>query len=71
MQLTKETFRKEELKQQEGAYTIGNGYMHIRGSLDFQLPFAPQNEVYWRMPANVTVEEARHPYSKWGCYIPG
>lgn len=71
MIMTKESFCKEELKQQEGAYTIGNGYMHIRGSLDFDLPFAPQNDTFWRLPANVTIEEAAHPYSKWGVYIPG
>ena len=24
-----------------------------------------------RMPANVTIEKPRHPYSKWGVYVPG
>lgn len=71
MILTTNTYDKQTMKQQEGAYTIGNGYMHVRGSLDFDLSFAPQNETYWRMPANVTIEKARHPYSKWGTYIPG
>lgn len=71
MILTTNTYDKQTMKQQEGAYTIGNGYMHIRGSLDFDLSYAPQNETYWRMPANVTIEKARHPYSKWGTYIPG
>lgn len=71
MKLINNVFSKETLKQWEGACTIGNGYINIRGSLDFELPFATQNDTYWRMPANVTVEEAKHPFSKWGVYIPG
>lgn len=71
MILTTNTFDLQSMKQVEGAYTIGNGYIHIRGSLDMDLSYAPQNETYWRLPANVTIEEARHPYSKWGTYLPG
>ena len=71
MLLVNHTFQKEWMKHYEGACTIGNGYLHIRGSMDQDMTFATQHDRYWRMPANVTVEEARHPYSKWGFYIPG
>ena len=71
MIIAKQTYKKDEMKAREGAFTIGNGYIHIRGSLDLDIAYAPQNETYWRLPANVTVEEARQPYSKWGVYIPG
>lgn len=71
MLLVNHTYQKEWMKHFEGACTIGNGYLHIRGSMDQDMTFATQHDRYWRMPANVTVEEAKHPYSKWGFYIPG
>lgn len=58
-------------KHYEGAFTQGNGYMNIRASFEEDLHEASQNDRYWRLPANVTLEKARHPKSKWGVYIPG
>lgn len=71
MILVNRVFSKEKMKHYEGAYTIGNGYMHVRASFDFDIAYATQDDRYWRLPANVTIEEAKHPYSKWGTYIPG
>lgn len=58
-------------KNFEGLFTQGNGYLSIRGSFEEDLSGAAQNERYWRMPANVTLEKPMHPKSKWGVYVPG
>jgi kojibiose phosphorylase len=64
-------FRRETAKAYEGLFTLGSGYLHVRGSLEEPLDDAPQNETYWRLPANVTAEPMRHPLSKVGTYVPG
>ena len=58
-------------KYYEGVFAQGAGTLQIRGSYEEGLLCAPQNEEYMRLPANVTVELPRHPYSKWGVYVPG
>ena len=58
-------------KYYEGALAQGSGYLQIRASYEEGLACAEQNESYMRLPANVTVETPRHPYSKWGVYVPG
>lgn len=58
-------------KHYEGAYAQGNGYLNVRASFEEILSGATQGDVYWRLPANVTLEKARHPVSKWGLYVPG
>lgn len=64
-------YSAEDSKHYEGAFTQGNGYMNVRGSFEEELREATQDDIYWRLPANVTLEKARHPKSKWGVYIPG
>lgn len=64
-------YHPDDHKHYEGAFTQGNGYMNIRASFEEDLHEATQNDRYWRLPANVTLEKARHPKSKWGVYIPG
>lgn len=58
-------------KHYEGALTQGNGYFNIRASFEEDLKDEKQNEKYWRLPENVTLEKLRNPISKWGIYIPG
>lgn len=62
---------RDYTKYYEGVFAQGSGYLQIRGSYEEGLACADQNESYMRMPANVTVEKPRHPYSKWGVYVPG
>ncbi len=69
--ITQTGFRRETAKAYEGLFTLGSGYLHVRGSLEEPLDDAPQNETYWRLPANVTAEPMRHPVSKVGTYVPG
>lgn len=69
--MVEEGFSQERCKYYEGAFTQGSGYLSIRGSLEEGLLDAPQNEEYVRLPANVTLEQPRHPLSKWGTYLPG
>ncbi|MCU6733304.1 glycosyl hydrolase family 65 protein [Diplocloster agilis] len=61
----------EKNKYYEGAWAQGNGYIQMRASFEEDLSGASQDEHYWRLPANVTLEEARNPVSKWGVYVPG
>ena len=58
-------------KHFEGLFTQGNGYMHVRGSFEEGLEGSLQDEEYLRMPANVTLEEPKHPETKWGTFLPG
>jgi len=64
-------FRVERAKAYEGLFTLGSGYLHIRGSLEEHLSGAPQNVSYTRMPANVTSETFPDTKVKWGTYVPG
>lgn len=64
-------FHVETAKAYEGLFTLGSGYLHIRGSLEEHLAGAPQNVSYTRLPANVTSERFADTKSKWGTYVPG
>ncbi len=64
-------FRAEHAKAWEGLFTLGSGYMHVRGSFEEHFADAPQNVSYTRLPANVTAESFRETKSKWGTYVPG
>lgn len=61
----------ENNKHFEGAMTQGNGFLNMRGSFEEDLDGEMQDEIYWRLPANVTLETIRNPVTKWGVYIPG
>jgi len=64
-------FRAETAKAYEGLFTLGSGYLHVRGSLEEHLTGAPQNVSCTRLPANVTSERFADTKSKWGTYVPG
>ncbi len=64
-------FSCENNRRYEGLFTLGSGYLHLRGSLEEHLLDAPQNVEYMRMPANVTAEEFPKTKAKWGTYVPG
>lgn len=68
-QIEQNEFDDELNKSYEGMMAQGNGYISTRANLEGDMLHL-QNERYWRMPANVTVEEKKHPKGKWGTYIP-
>jgi kojibiose phosphorylase len=55
----------------EGLFTLGSGYLHVRGSPAEHLSGAPQNVAYTRAPANVTAEAFPERKATWGTYVPG
>ena len=65
------SFNPETALAYEGLFTIGSGYLHIRGSLEEHLSNAPQNIPYMRMPGNVSAEKFGGVCAKWGTYVPG
>lgn len=69
--LIEEKYNRDTGKYYEGLFTQGNGYMHVRGSFEEGLADTAQDEEYLRMPANVTLEQPRHPETKWGTFVPG
>ncbi len=69
--LTVEGFTAGTNRALEGLFTLGNGYLHVRGSLEEHLRDAPQNSEYMRMPTNVTAEKFAATKAKWGAYVPG
>lgn len=69
--IVEQRFDPAAAKAFEGLFTLGSGYLHVRGSLEEHLHDAPQNETYTRLPANVTSEKFRDTRAKWGTYVPG
>ncbi len=69
--LTQQGFSRETARAYEGLFTLGNGYLHTRGSLEEHLADAPQDSTYLRMPGNVTAENFGDSPAKWGTYVPG
>lgn len=55
----------------EGLFTIGSGYMHLRGSLEEHLYDAPQNEEYVSKPKHLGHKMRNKPKARWGTYVPG
>ncbi|MFQ5807457.1 MAG: glycosyl hydrolase family 65 protein [Phycisphaerae bacterium] len=64
-------FRVETARAYEGLFTLGSGYLHVRGSLEEHLADAPQNVEYTRLPTNVSSERFPQAKAKWGTYVPG
>lgn len=58
-------------KGHEGLFTLGSGYLHVRGSLEEYLFNAPQDVTYLRKPTNVTAEAFPEMKVKWGTFVPG
>ncbi|UCD74167.1 MAG: beta-phosphoglucomutase [Phycisphaerales bacterium] len=69
--IIEEPFDAATSKAWEGLFTLGSGYLHLRGSLEEHLQDAPQNRTYLRQPADVTSEEFPDRKAKWGTYVPG
>lgn len=69
--ITETHFDPSKARAYEGLFTLGSGYLHIRGSLEEHLFGAPQNLDYTRRPANVTSEKFLESKAKWGTYVPG
>lgn len=69
--ITETEFDPHKARAYEGLFTLGSGYLHIRGSLEEHLLDAPQNLDYTRRPANVTSEKFLETKAKWGTYVPG
>ena len=69
--LQQEKFSAKDFRASEGLFTQGNGYLHIRGSLEEHLADCPQDAEYCRKPTNVTVETFPEMTSRWGTYIAG
>ena len=69
--LTETAFRASSARAYEGLFTLGSGYLHVRGSLEEHLDGAPQNAFPLRMPESVTSEKFVNIKAKWGTYVPG
>ncbi|HPF37989.1 MAG TPA: glycosyl hydrolase family 65 protein [Phycisphaerae bacterium] len=69
--LTERPFRLDHAKAYEGLFTLGSGYLHVRGSLEEHIAGASQNLTYDRRPANVTSEKFPETKVKWGTFVPG
>ena len=69
--IVESSFDGKNNKAYEGLFTVGSGYLHVRGSLEEHLAGCPQGVSYTRMPANVTSEKFPETKAKWGAYIPG
>ncbi|MBN1286299.1 MAG: glycoside hydrolase family 65 protein [Anaerolineae bacterium] len=69
--LTEPAFDVAHAKAYEGLFTLGSGYLHVRGSLEEHLHDAPQNADYMRRPTNTTAEKFPEPKVKWGAFVPG
>ncbi len=66
-----DVLNQDTIKSYEGLMCNGNGYMSLRATFEFDRKEAPQDELYMRFPDNVTLEQPRNTYGKWGTYIPG
>ncbi len=62
---------RDTLKAWEGLFTLGSGFLHIRGSLCEHIADAAQNVEYVRIPGNTTVENFIGFPVKWGTFVPG
>ena len=69
--ISEDTFNVDNNRKFEGLFTIGSGYLHIRGSLEEHIQGAPQNSTYMRMPGNTTSEKFPEFKARWGTYVPG
>jgi len=69
--LTETAFRAATARAYEGLFTLGSGYLHVRGSLEEHLEDSPQNAAPMRMPDSVTSEKFGRVKAKWGTYVPG
>ncbi len=70
-QIVEPRFSVADARAWEGLFTLGSGYLHVRGSLEEHLADAPQNLDYTRRPANVTAEKFPEMKLRWGTFVPG
>lgn len=69
--ISEENFNIDHNTAYEGLLTLGNGYLHSRGSFEEHLSQAPQNEPFTLITSNHSSQEFPKNKSKWGTYIPG
>ncbi len=69
--VTETSFDPKTSRAYEGLFTLGSGYLHLRGSLGEHVAGAPQNTDWMRMPGNVTAQKFPDVKLKWGTYVPG
>ncbi len=65
--LAEDGFGAEDFKTFEGLFTLGSGYLHVRGSLEELLAGEPQDQLATGAPGETLV----HPLTKAGTYVPG
>ena len=70
-EISERCFSATTARAWEGLFTLGSGYLHVRGSLEEHLSDAPQNVGPARMPASVTSEKFPEGKEHWGTYVPG
>lgn len=64
-------FDPRRARHDEGLFTQGSGYLHLRGSLEEALADAPQDADPLREPANVSAEAFPELAARWGAFVPG
>ena len=69
--ITETAFDPAAARAWEGLFTLGSGYLHVRGSLEEHLAGAPQNVDYVRRPGNTTAERFPEFKQRWGTFVPG
>ena len=70
--ISETSFYPETNRAYEGLFTLGSGYLHIRGCLEEHLNNCPQNNVSPReLNWNLSGENRKEGLAKWGTYVPG
>lgn len=69
--IVEERFDPAAARSYEGLFTLGSGYLHVRGSVEEHFANAPQNMEYIRDPLTGSGEPFRRAVAQWGTYIPG
>lgn len=70
--LKENTFKSSNNRAYESLFTLGSGYMHIRGSLEEHLNNSPQNTNYnARTVWNISAEKKAIKKADWGTYVSG
>jgi kojibiose phosphorylase len=70
--LSEDCFDAKTSLAYEGLFTIGSGYLHVRGSLEENIEGEPQNITDPRKPIqNASALKPSIKKVKWGTYVPG
>src|SRR5690554_381048 len=69
--IVEDSFDPASARSYEGLFTLGSGYLHVRGSVEEHFANAPQNMEYIRDPLTGSGEPFKRAAAHWGTYIPG